>query len=145
MKKKWFLILGVILIVLIALVLVFVFFINGRTLEEITTGRFGGRLTFELDYYTVYKVHFESTSKSGDTHEGLCVVWTYHYKKSSASPTGKIIDYCETEEIPCSFTSSTLILNGIDRYDYKVVKSNGIKYVEFSKPFMGLTSWEIDR
>lgn len=147
MKKKWIIIGGAILIVLVALVLVFVFFVNGgKTLDKITSAKAGGGpLRYEKDAYTVVEVSFTSNSKDGGTHKGVCHVTTNYYKASTASSSGKIFDKYTSEDIPCSFTDCTLTLNGTNNYTYSVVKHNGKQYVKFSKPFMGATSWYIDK
>lgn len=147
MKKKWIIIGGAILIVLVALVLVFVFFVNGgKTLDKITSARSGGGpLRYEKDAYTIIEVSFTSSKKDGGEHEGICYVQTNYYKKSSASPSGKVYDYCDTKEIPCSFTDYSLTLNGSDNYTYSLETINGKQYVVFSKPFYGVKDWYIDK
>lgn len=147
MKKKGFIILGAVLLVLLVLALVFVFFINGeKTLEEITSAKSGGgSLRYELNDYTIVEVWFSSTSKKGDEREGICYIQTNYYKKASYSASGKVFDYCDTQEIPCTFTDYSLTLNGIDHYTYEVKTLNGKEYVVFSKPFYGVTSWPINK
>lgn len=147
MKKKGFIILGAVLLVLLVVALVFVFFINKETtLEEITSAKSGGgSLRYELDNYTIIEVSFSSNGKKGDEREGVCYFQTNYYKKSSASASGKVFDYCDTKEIPCTFTDYSLTLNGIDHYTYEVKTLNGREYVVFSKPFYGVTSWHINK
>ena len=47
---------------------------------------------------------------------------TLHYKESSASSSGKVMDKDATEsvDIPCTFTENTLTLNEFDNYTYSV-------------------------
>ena len=147
MKKKILIIAGVAIAVIIAAILCFIFFGHGeRTLEEITSAKAGGGcLRYTVDNYTTVEISFTSHSKNGDEREGTCFVSKNYYKKASYSASGKVFDHCDTQEIPCSFTDYSLTLNGIDHYTYKVIQFNGSEYVEFSKPFMGQTSWYINK
>lgn len=147
MKKKIFMIAGIAIVVVIAAILCFIFFLHGeRTLEEITSAKAGGgNLRYEVDDYTIVEISFESNSKNGDKREGTCYVSTNYYKKASYSASGKVFDRCDTTEIPCSFTDYSLTLNGFDHYTYEVTQFSGKEYVKFSKPFMGQTSWYINK
>lgn len=147
MKKKIVIIIGIVIAIALAAVLSFVFFGNNeRTLEEITLGKHGGgRLRYEVDQYTTIEVYFVSSSKNGDEREGICYVSTNHYKKASYSASGKIFDYADTKEYPCTFTDYSLTINGIDHYTYHTETRGDKEYVVFSKPFLGLTTWYIDK
>jgi ABC-type antimicrobial peptide transport system permease subunit len=147
MKKKIVIIIGIVIAIALAAVLLFVFFGNNeRTLEEITLRKHGGgRLRYEVDQYTTIEVYFVSSSKNGDEREGICYVSTNHYKKASYSASGKIFDYADTKEYPCTFTDYSLTINGIDHYTYHTETRSDKEYVVFSKPFLGLTTWYIDK
>lgn len=146
MKKKILIIASIILAIAIAVTLLIIFGNKERTLEEITLGKYGGgRLRYEVDSYTIIEVCFESNSKDGDERDGICYVYTNHYKKASNSASGKVFDYCDTKKYPCTFTDYSLTINGVDHYTYHTETRNAKEYVVFSKPFLGLTTWYVDK
>ena len=147
MKKKILIIAGIAIVVAIVVVLCLIFFVpRERTLEEITLGKHGGGcLRYEVDQYTIIEVYFVSSGKNGDEREGICYVSANHYKKASYSASGKIFDYADTKEYPCTFTDYSLTINGIDHYTYHTETRSDKEYVVFSKPFWGLTTWYINK
>lgn len=147
MKKKVLIVIGIVMAVALAVILSFIFFgKTERTLEEITLAKYGGgSLRYEVDSYTVIEVDFVSNSKNGDEREGVCYVQINYYKKASYSASGKVFDYCDTREYPCTFTDYSLTINGVDHYTYHTETRNEREYVVFSKPFLGVTNWYIDK
>ena len=147
MKKRVLMILGAVLIVLLVVALLFVFVgKRERTLEEITLGKYGGgRLRYEVDDYTIIEVYFVSDGKKGDEREGVCCVTINYYKKASYSASGKVFDRYEEKEYPCTFTDYSLTINGFDHYTYELETRNGREYVVFSKPFLGVTAWYVNK
>ena len=138
-------------LIVVALLALLVFTLSGcgeKTLAEITSvKKGGGSLRCEVDEYTVLKVTFYGNEQSPDGQTNCCTVKTLHYKESSASSSGKVMDKDATEsvDIPCTFTENTLTLNGFDNYTYSVEQIGEREYVVFSKPFLGLTKWYIDK
>ncbi|MBQ6898989.1 MAG: hypothetical protein IJN70_08405 [Clostridia bacterium] len=143
MKKKIFIISGIAAVIAIAVALCFVIFGNSdRTLEEITLG---GNLRYELDDYTIVNIYFKSTEKNGDERVGTCYVSISYYKDAIYSPSGKVLDYSDTEEYDCTFTDDYLTLGLFDNYIYTVENRGDKEYVVFSKPFFGNTSWYVNK
>ena len=138
-------------ILLLLLVFLLIFSLAGcgqKTLAEITNAKKGGgTLQRSIDDDTIMSVQFYGKDACEDGHTNCCYVVTRHYKDSPVSSTGKIMDTSatEVEHIPCSFTENTLTLNNFDNYTYTVEKSGEREYVVFSKPFLGFTSWPINK
>ena len=147
MKKKILIISGIVAVVAIVVTVCFILFGNSdRTLEEITLSEYGGgNLRYELDDYTTVNIYFMSTEKDGDERVGTCYVRTSYYKDAIYSPSGKVLDYSDTDEYDCTFTDKFLTLGLFDSYTYTVENLGDREYVVFSKPFFGMTNWYIDK
>ena len=139
MKKKILIISGIVAVVAIVVALCFILFGNSdRTLEEITLSEYGGgNLRYELDDYTTVNIYFMSTEKDGDERVGTCYVRTSYYKDAIYSPSGKVLDYFDTEEYDFSFTDISLTLDLFDSYTYTVENRGDREYIVFFKPFFG--------
>ena len=147
MKKKIFMIAGIILAVVLIGILCLVFFGNrARTLDEITLAKNGGGpLYYEVDDYTIVDITFDCTEKDGDERKGTCYVRTNYYKKADYSASGKVFDRSDTKEYPCRYTDCTLTIGISDNYTYSVETHNKKEYVVFSKPFFGTESWYVNK
>jgi hypothetical protein len=116
------------------------------TLAELTSRKEGGGpLRYEKDSYTIVEVYFYGSKGDSDGKTNYCYVQTNYYKYSPSSPSGKMYDHCETAEYSCTFTDCTLTIDGSDNYSYSVETRDGKDYVVFSKPFLGVTEWYIDK
>ena len=118
---------------------------GAKTLDDLTAAKKGGGpLFYEKDEYTIINVYFYGEN-STDGKQNCCVVKTNYYIKADYSPSGKVFDRCEEVEYPCTFTDTSLTLNGVDNYTYSVEKVGEREYVVFSKPFLGVTRWLINK
>ena len=95
----------------------------------------------------VVEAAFYGEKPCWEGHTECCVVQALYYVDSPLSETGKWLDSSKTEEahIPINrITKSTLMINGIDFYTYKIKEDDdGDEYVEFSKPFFESKKWEV--
>ena len=135
------------LFILIALSIVTFTSCGTKTLAEITSvNKGGGELRLEIDSYTTVELYFYGdTNYDGQSYTNCCRVLTRYYKSSPTSPTGKIFDSYDEYTIPCTITEHTVVLNGIDVYNYSIESKGKYEYVVFSKPLLGSTSWYINK
>lgn len=95
-----------------------------------------------IDDYTNIEAFFYGDNPCDEGHNNCCCLIMRYYKDALYTPTGRVQDRFEETHIPCTVTENTLVLNGIDRYNYTINEED--KIVVFSKPFFEITEWQTE-